>query len=124
MYVEIQDGILSNNQNYKIMTLAKIYCPMLAEALKKYWTLRMYMESFRREGDYFYSPVKVEHGYQHLTIVGLDLKDALMDWSFNENEALLKDENGSIFQEEGEAHKFFKEHPEGFQWKIIRIVEL
>lgn len=106
------------------MVIAKIYCPMLAEALKKYSTLRMYLESFKREGEFFYSPVKLEQGYQHYTVVGLDLKDTLFDWGFNENENILEDENGNIFQEEGDAHKFFKEHPEGFKWKIVRIIKL
>lgn len=87
------------------MYICKIESPELVEAIKKYPELRHYTQFFMREGNYFFSKVTIENG----KVTGVDLKDALLDWAFNEQR---------------EAEKVFAEYPKGIEWKVIKAVKL
>lgn len=103
------------------MILVKLHSSILAEARKKYDTLRMYTSGFEFEGDYVISKAyKKTNGK-----IRPELYDALFDWQFNEEEVLVGDnEDGSLAFEFGDAHFFYEEHPKGFEFKVISVVNL
>ena len=103
------------------MILVKLHSSILVEARKKYSTLRMYTSDFEFEGDCVISRARRQENGK----LRPELYDSLEDWAFNEEQFFTgEDENGKYTFEEGDAHKFFEEHPEGFGFKLISIANL
>lgn len=90
--------------------------------MKEYPTLRMYLINFTRTADRgFISNAEMNDS----TLIGdtIDLRNALLDWSFNEAGCYAgDDENGNPIYKD--ANKFFKENPKGFQFQYHKLCEL
>ena len=53
------------------------------------------------------------------------LRNALLDWSFNEaGQYIGDDENGNPIYKDGDANKFFNKYPKGFKFKCYKICDL
>lgn len=93
--------------------------------LKEYPTIRIYLSNFTRTADRgFISNAEMNDG----TLIGdtIDLRNALLDWSFNEAGCYSgnDDKNGNPIYEDGDATKFFEKYPEGFKFVYHKLYEL
>ena len=83
------------------------------DAIKEFPTLRTYLQGFKRtRSGMFISEAEVSRENNKEDIVlkdSIKLRNALLDWSFNEDE---------------DANKFFSKHHEGFHFKCYRICDL
>ena len=99
------------------------------DAMKEFPTLRMYLQWFiRTSNGMFVSKAEVsrEDGKDTLISDSIDLRNALLDWSFNETGRYSgkDDDNGNPIYEDGDANTFFSAHPDGFKFKFCRLCEL
>ena len=93
-------------------------------AMRKYSTLRMYLSHFTRTSDGGFISTAVE-GEGTLDSTTIDVRNVLLDWSFNETGQYIgDDENGDPIYKDGDANKFFKENPKGFQFQYNKLCEL
>ena len=94
------------------------------DAIKEFPTLRMYLQEFKRtRSGMFISEAEVlREDDKEDTVLkdSIELRNALLDWSFNEAGQYSGDSN-PIY---GDANKFFSKHPEGFHFKCYRICDL
>ena len=95
-------------------------------AMRKYSTLRMYLSHFTRTSDGgFISTAEIIEGEDTLDGTTIDVRNALLDWSFNEaGQYIGDDENGDPIYKDGDANKFFKKNPKGFQFQYHKLCEL
>ena len=95
-------------------------------AMRKYSTLRMYLSHFTRTSDGgFISTAEIIEGEDALDDTTIDIRNALFDWSFNETSQYIGDyENGDPIYKDGDANKFFKKNPKGFQFQYHKLYEL
>ena len=96
------------------------------DAIKEFPTLGMYLQEFKRtRSGMFISKAEVSREDDKEDIVlkdSIELRNALLDWSFNEAGQYSGD--GNPIYEDGDAKKFFNKHPEGFHFKCYRICDL
>ena len=92
------------------------------DAIKEFPTLRMYLQEFKRtRSGMFISKAEVLRDKEDTVLKdSIELRNALLDWSFNEAGQYSGDGN-PIY---GDAKKFFNKHPEGFHFKCYRICDL
>lgn len=113
----------------EVLLKVDIYNLDINPLLKKYPTLRMYLSEFKRTKDgMFISPaelIRVEGKKDTVDSDSIDLRNALLDWSFNENYDFEREHptEGKI-HEVGDAKDFWSEHPEGFKFKFYKLCEL
>lgn len=95
-------------------------------AMRKYSTLRMYLSHFTRTSDGgFISTAEIIEEKDALDSTTINVRNALLDWSFNEADHYVgDDENGDPIYKDGDANKFFKENPKGFQFQYHKLCEL
>ena len=95
-------------------------------AMRKYSTLRMYLSHFTRTSDGgFISTAEIIKEKDALDSTTIDVRNALLDWSFNEaGQYIGDDENGDPIYKDGDANKFFKKNPKGFQFQYNKLCEL
>lgn len=95
-------------------------------AMRKYPTIRIYLSNFTRTADRgFISNAETIEDEDSLDGTTIDLRNALLDWSFNEAGCYAgDDENGNPIYKDGDANKFFKENPKGFQFQYHKLCEL
>lgn len=93
------------------------------DAIKEFSTLKMYLQGFKRtRSGMFISEAEVSRENDKEDIVlkdSIELRNALLDWSFNEAGQYSGD--GNLIYD---ANKFFNKHPEGFHFKCYRICDL
>lgn len=98
------------------------------DAIKEFPTLRMYLQEFKRtRSGMFISEAEVsreDDGEDTILKDSIKLRNALLDWSFNEAGQYSGNENGNPIYKDGDANKFFNKHPEGFHFKCYRICDL
>ena len=94
------------------------------DAIKEFPTLRMYLQEFKRtRSGMFISKAEVLRDKEDIVLKdSIELRNALLDWSFNEAGQYSGDDNP--IYEDGDAKKFFNKHPEGFHFKCYRICDL
>ena len=95
-------------------------------AMRKYSTLRMYLSHFTRTSDGgFISTAEIIEEEDVLDDTTVDIRNTILDWSFNETGQYIgDDENGDPIYKDGDANKFFKENPKGFQFQYHKLCEL
>lgn len=93
--------------------------------MQKYASLRIYLSNFTRTADGGFIS-NAETTEEEDTLDTIDLRNALLDWSFNEagQYSGKDDENGNPIYEDGDANKFFNAHPDGFKFKFCKLCEL
>ena len=92
-------------------------------AMRKYSTLRMYLSHFTRTSDGgFISTAEIIEGGGTIDDTTIDVRNALLDWSFNEAGQYIGD--GDPIYKDGDANKFFKKNPKGFQFQYHKLCEL
>lgn len=94
------------------------------DAIKEFPTLRMYLQEFKRtRNGMFISEAEVLRDKEDTVLKdSIELRNALLDWSFNEAGQYSGD--GNPIYEDGDAKKFFNKHPEGFHFKCYKICDL
>ena len=96
------------------------------DTIKEFPTLRMYLQEFKRtRSGMFISEAEVlREDDKEDTVLkdSIKLRNALLDWSFNEAGQYSGD--GNPIYEDGDANKFFNKHPGGFHFKCYRICDL
>ena len=94
------------------------------DAIKEFPTLRMYLQEFKRtRSGMFISKAEVLRDKEDTVLKdSIELRNALLDWSFNEAGQYSGD--GNPIYEDGDANKFFNKHPKGFHFKCYRICDL
>ena len=92
------------------------------DAIKESPTLRMYLQQFKRtRSGMFISEAEVLRDKEDTVLKdSIELRNALLDWSFNEAGQYSGDGN-PIYED---ANKFFNKHPKGFHFKCYRICDL
>ena len=117
-----------NAQNMRKKVLLKVMVTNLDidVAMRKYSTLRMYLSHFTRTSDGgFISTAEIIKEKDALDSTTIDVRNALLDWSFNEaGQYIGDDENGDPIYKDGDANKFFKKNPKGFQFQYNKLCEL
>ena len=95
-------------------------------AMRKYSTLRMYLSHFTRTSDgRFISTAEIIEEEDVLDDTTVDIRNTILDWSFNETGQYIgDDENGDPIYKDGDANKFFKENPKGFQFQYYKLCQL
>ena len=94
--------------------------------MQKYASLRIYLSNFTRTTDGgFISNAETIEDEDTLDGTTIDLRNALLDWSFNENYDFEREHptEGKI-RKVGDAKDFWSEHPEGFKFKFYKLCEL
>lgn len=98
------------------------------DAIKEFPTLKRYLQDFKRtRSGMFISEAEVLRENDKEDIVlkdSIELRNALLDWSFNEAGQYSGNENGNPIYEDGDANKFFSKYPEGFYFKCYKICDL
>lgn len=113
----------------EVLLKVNIYNLNINSLLKEYPTLRMYLSCFTRTKDgMFISPaelIRVEKKEDTVDPDSVDLRNALLDWCFNENYDFEREHptEGKI-HEVGDATTFLSKHPEGFKFKFYKLCEL
>lgn len=95
--------------------------------MQKYASLRLYLSNFTRTTDGgFISKAETIEDEDTLDRTTIDLRNAILDWSCNEagQYSGKDDENGNPIYEDGDANKFFKKYPKGFNFKYYKLCEL
>lgn len=93
--------------------------------MQKYSSLRMYLSNFTRTTDEgFISNAETVEDEDTLDGTTIDLRNAILDWSFNEAGQYSGKDDGNPIYEDGDANKFFNTHPDGFKFKFCRLCEL
>lgn len=94
-------------------------------AMRKYSTLRIYLSHFTRTSDSGFISTAEIIEEDTLDSTTIDVRNVLLDWSFNEaGQYIGDDENGDPIYKDGDANKFFKENPKGFQFQYHKLCEL
>lgn len=83
----------------------------------------MYLQGFKRtRSGMFISKAEVSREDDTVLKDFIELRNALLDWSFNEAGQYLGNDDGNPIYED--ANKFFNKHPEGFHFKCYKICDL
>lgn len=94
------------------------------DAIKEFPTLRMYLQEFKRTRSGMFISEALRDEEDTVLNDSIELRNALLDWSFNEAGQYLGNENGNPIYEDGDANKFFSKHLEGFHFKCYKICDL
>ena len=116
-----------NNYEKQILLKVTITNLDIDVLMQKYASLRIYLSNFTRTADGgFISNAETVEGTDVLDKATIDLRNAILDWSFNEagQYSGKDDENGNPIYEDGDANKFFNTHPDGFKFKFCKLCEL
>ena len=123
----------SNNKKNKIIRISvllqieiEISNSNIDNAIKEFPTLRMYLQEFKRtRSGMFISEAEVSRDKEDTVLNdSIELRNALLDWSFNEAGQYSGNKNGNPIYEDGDANKFFNKHPEDFHFKCYKICDL
>ena len=79
------------------------------DAIKEFPTLRRYLKEFKRTRSGMFISEALKDEEDTVLNDSIELRNALLDWSFNEGE---------------DTKKFFSKHPKGFKFKCYKICDL
>ena len=93
-------------------------------AIKEFPTLRIYLQGFKRTRSGMFISKALRDEEDKVLKDSIELRNTLLDWSFNEASQYSGNNDGNPIYDDGDANKFFNKYPEGFHFKCYKICDL